>query len=81
LPEGCYRDKKILSIHGEKDTLVPIAQGREDIQAVVDGAEKGEVVVWEQEGAGHVVTVEMVKKTAEWIWRWAVDGGSSSASL
>jgi len=79
-PEGCYKSKKILSIHGELDELVPIAQGQEDIQLVVDVAKQGDVEVWVQEGAGHVVTVEMVKKTAEWIWRWAVEA-EQSASL
>jgi fermentation-respiration switch protein FrsA (DUF1100 family) len=81
-PEGCYKGKKILSIHGEVDTLVPMAQGKEDIQAVVDGAKEGDVEVWVQKGAGHVVTVEMARKTAEWVWKWAVQGDQTApASL
>lgn len=66
-----YAGKKILSIHGAADQLVPIAQGKEDldaIQAVVgDGME-----VWVVDGVGRAVTEDMVKRTGEWVWRWAM---------
>ncbi len=70
--DRAYYGKKILSIHGERDTLVPYSQGKVDIDEVLRRAMKGEMEVWVQEGAGHVVTVEMVRKTAEWVWRWAL---------
>lgn len=68
-----YVGKKILSIHGAADKLVPIQQGRKDldeIQATIgDGLE-----VWIVDGVGHAVTAEMVKRTGEWVWKWAMSG-------
>lgn len=81
VPERAYYGKKILTIHGEVDTLVPYAQGKGDIDAVEQRVTKGEMEVWIQEGAGHVVTVEMVKRTAEWVWKWAMEKDEMHASL
>jgi predicted esterase len=65
--------KKILTVHGEKDLIVPIGDGEGDIQAVLEEVgEKGEVEVWVVDGLGHVLTPEMVKRTAEWVWKWAM---------
>jgi len=69
VPPDAYRGKKILSLHGEVDTLVPIALGRAELDRI---AQNDDVEVWAQPGAGHVVTVEMMDKAAEWIWRWAM---------
>lgn len=52
------------------DTLVPYAKGKNNIDAIakeVKESQEGEMEVWVQEGKGHTVTVEMVKKTAEWV--------------
>jgi predicted esterase len=70
--KGAYKGKKILSIHGEVDTLVPLKEGRRDIDEIVREAEEGDVEVWVVQGKGHVVTKEMVERTAEWVWRWAM---------
>ncbi|CAD6572983.1 MAG: hypothetical protein TREMPRED_000703 [Tremellales sp. Tagirdzhanova-0007] len=78
VPHDAYVGKKILSLHGERDQLVPYHYGEADIETVLSRAAiKGEMEVWKQEGAGHVVTVEMVKRTAEWIWRWALSADVS----
>ncbi|WVQ81181.1 hypothetical protein IAT38_003303 [Cryptococcus sp. DSM 104549] len=70
-----YEGKKILSLHGGADALVPIAQGRADLERIksfVEGKGKGEVVVDVQENVGHACTVEMLRKAAEWTWRWTL---------
>lgn len=75
-PAGVFREKNILSIHGGDDTLVPFSQGREDIEAIrreVEGS-GGNMEVWVKEGAGHVVTGEMVRRVGEWIWRYSLAG-------
>jgi len=72
-----YTGKKILSIHGELDRLVPMAQGRAELDKIA--AENKDVEVWAQPGAGHVVSVEMMDRTAEWIWRWAMSHDATEA--
>ena len=89
VPPGAYKGKKILSIHGEDDELVPYCQGEEEINAMMDQVEgpklwtvedagiaykKGDIEIWTYPETGHMVTVEMVMQTAEWIWRWALSG-------
>ena len=68
--------KKILSIHGANDTLVPIAQGRAALDKVMGVSTDSEV--WVQPGVGHVCSKEMVVKCSEWIWKWALSGTSGS---
>jgi predicted esterase len=70
-PAGVFGDKRILSIHGGEDKLVPYSIGQEEIEKIQREVEsgKGEVKVQIMEGLGHVVTVDMVKMTAEWIWK------------
>lgn len=75
-PEGCFKGKKILSIHGASDTLVPYDQGKahiSDIKRQVERGEAGgEMEVWLKNGAGHVVTTDMIERTGDWIWRHAL---------
>lgn len=79
--DDAYYGKKILTMHGEKDELVPYHQGKVDIDEVVRRSKKGEVEVWIQDGAGHVVTVKMIQRAAEWVWRWALCADKMPASL
>lgn len=71
-PSGSYLGKRILSIHGADDTLVPYAMGQEDIRQIEEEVRVagggGKVLVKVIEGQGHVVTPDMVKMTAEFIW-------------
>lgn len=71
-PEGVFRGKRILTIHGGSDKLVPYAVGAEEIESIKRevevGGEGGKVSVQVMEGLGHVVTPDMVKMAAEWIW-------------
>ena len=69
---GPYAGKKILSLHGEVDRLVPYAQGKEDLDGIVAAGQPGDVEVWVQEGAGHVVTEAMIQRAAGWVVKWAV---------
>ncbi|KAK8844090.1 hypothetical protein IAR55_006884 [Kwoniella newhampshirensis] len=66
-----YKGKRILTMHGKDDPLVPFARGKEDIERIKQSVEgeggDGKVEVWLQDDTGHTCTVEMVKKTADWI--------------
>lgn len=72
VPPGVYQGKKILSIHGETDTLVPYKFAEEVVQNIIAEAGDGSVEVWVRDDTWHEVTPDMVKRTAEWIWRWAL---------
>lgn len=65
-----------MSIHGASDELVPYDQGEQQIEAIkrqiTEGKQGGVMEIWLKEGAGHVVTTDMVEKTAEWVWRHAL---------
>lgn len=77
LPEGCYKHKKILSIHGRDDSLVPVKNAENELaQAVMEG--KGDVEVYVQEGAGHVLTEEAMGMMVEWIWKWGLEAASQT---
>jgi len=75
-PAGCFDGKKILSIHGASDTLVPFDQGAAhiaEIQRQVESGGKGGVMeVWKKPGVGHAVTPDMLERTGEWVWRHAL---------
>ncbi|WWC63824.1 uncharacterized protein I303_106429 [Kwoniella dejecticola CBS 10117] len=69
-----YKGKKILTIHGGHDKLVPLDKGQADIDAVLkvvnESGGKGEI--WVDENTGHAVSKEMVEKTAEWVWEYGL---------
>lgn len=72
-PKGTYVGKRIMTIHGEADRLVPYSVGQAEIAEIQQeiGHERdadGKVVVKVIEGQGHIVTPDMVKMTAEFIW-------------
>lgn len=71
-PEGAYKGKKILSIHGELDELVPYRFGKEVIAGIQARAPAGDVEVFVQKGRGHVCTPEMLARASEWFWRWGL---------
>lgn len=71
-PKGAYEGKKILSIHGALDELVPYRFGKDIIAKIQAEAPKGEVEVFVQEGRGHVCTPEMLTRASEWFWRWGL---------
>jgi hypothetical protein len=77
-----YRGKKILSLHGGDDKLVPYAQGEKrikEIQAEVNSS-GGAMEVTIEQGVGHAISVTMVKQLAEWVWRWALAPGGDAES-
>lgn len=70
-PEGVFRGKRILTIHGGDDKLVPYPIGQEEIARIkheVESVPVGKLAVQVMDGQGHVVTTDMVKMAAEWIW-------------
>lgn len=69
-PEGAYKGRKILSIHGEIDELVPYRFGKETIAEIQKAAPEGEVDVFVEQGKGHVCTPEMLRRAAAWFYRW-----------
>jgi predicted esterase len=71
-----YAGKKILSIHGASDELVPVRRGQEDLMAIQEVAKEG-MELWIVDGVGHAVTADMVKRTGEWVWRWALSEESA----
>ena len=75
---GKFGGKKILTIHGAEDRLVPYEQGERDIKRIQGEVEEGGGVMKVQvlAGLGHVVTVDMVKMTAEWIWKYCLTNKS-----
>lgn len=67
--EGAYVGKKILALHGGVDQIMPFKLGAEKYPQIRKEA-VSEVYV--DENFGHVVTREMVRRTAEWMWRWGL---------
>ncbi|GMK56131.1 hypothetical protein CspeluHIS016_0211870 [Cutaneotrichosporon spelunceum] len=67
-----YKNKKILTLHGAQDELVPYRHGRAKIAEIQDAAPAGDVEVFVQEGKGHVCTPEMLRAASEWFWRWGL---------
>ena len=73
IPKDCYIGKKILSIHGEVDPVVPYSGGEAEIKNVIDSVgPDGACEIIIQPGVGHEKTQYMVRRLAEWIYRWAV---------
>jgi len=72
--EDAYRNKKILTLHGADDPLVPFRQGQREIEQAQRNARggEGEVEIWSEAGVGHACTPTMVKKAAAWIWKWGL---------
>ena len=85
-----YAGKRILSIHGKGDELVPYEQGREEIEAIRDhvngsrdGKDEGQgdggvMEVKVLKGAGHVLVPDMIPMVADWVWRWALSDTSEA---
>ncbi|BEJ16152.1 hypothetical protein CspHIS471_0507570 [Cutaneotrichosporon sp. HIS471] len=65
---GSYANKKILSVHGAIDETIPVRLAKDEFVRIRTETDSLEVYV--QDGMGHVVTPEMVKRVAEWFWRW-----------
>ncbi|BEI93114.1 uncharacterized protein CcaverHIS019_0507420 [Cutaneotrichosporon cavernicola] len=65
---GSYTNKKILSLHGAIDETIPVRVAKDEFVRI--RGETGNLEVYVQDGMGHVVTPEMVKRVAEWFWRW-----------
>jgi predicted esterase len=72
-PQGVYRGKKILALHGAIDQVVPPDLGADDwFNQVVAEAGPDNTERDIQAGMGHICTPEMVGKAAEWFYRWGV---------
>ena len=67
-----YTGKKILSLQGAADSMVPFSEGEQDIEAVRRVIGDGSLEVWQQDGIGHMLTPEMVRRASGWITRWAL---------
>jgi len=72
VPEGTYKGKKILTIHGEIDELVPYRVGGQEIERIqkeVKASPGGDMEIWIVEETGHVLTPKMVQRTADWVYQ------------
>ncbi|OCF56102.1 hypothetical protein L486_06043 [Kwoniella mangroviensis CBS 10435] len=72
-----YKGKKILTIHGGHDKLVPLEKGLKDIEKILDAvndSEGGKADIYVDDKTGHAVSKEMVWKTAEWVWEYGLRG-------
>lgn len=69
-PESAYKGRKILTIHGEIDELVPYRHGKAKIAEIKAQSPQGDVEVFVQQGKGHVCTPEMLKRAADWFYKW-----------
>lgn len=79
---GAYRGKKILSVHGGADQTIPYRKADKEFAAIRAVEETpGDLEIYVQEGFGHVVTPEMVRKVAEWFWRWGCSEEGIRAKL
>lgn len=82
VPEGTYVGKKILAINGTGDDLCPPELGDPEWGRVVAEAGPGNAVRIKVQDVGHIVTPPMVRKSAEWLYRWGVrSAGEESARL
>lgn len=71
-PASVYRGKKILSLHGAEDNVVPFKISEESFPPIQAACPPGDVEKWIQPGAGHLCSPEMVQRGAEWFYRWGV---------
>lgn len=66
-PPGAYGGKKILVLSGGKDVSMPIERAEPIIAKISEEAD----VEWKvDEGAGHKISPDMVRWTADAVWRW-----------
>ncbi|RXK38455.1 hypothetical protein M231_04220 [Tremella mesenterica] len=64
-----YYGKKILSLHGQLDTLVPHSAGVEDFKRIESDRE---IIIKTQGNVRHAVSPDMVVKVAEWVNYWVL---------
>lgn len=69
-PPGTYAGKCILAIHGGLDAVLPWTLGDDRWLEIAQEAKAAERYV--QPDAGHIVSQEMVRRTAEWLWRYGL---------
>lgn len=79
-PPGAYVGKKILAINGDVDDLCPPHLAEPEWERVVREAGPASAVQYVAEGVGHIVTPVMVRKAAEWFYRWGVRGAAQSSA-
>lgn len=66
-PPGAYKGKKILVLSGGKDASMPIERAEPIIAKISEEAD----VEWKvDESAGHKISPDMVRWTADAVWRW-----------
>ncbi|ADV23076.1 hypothetical protein CNBF2720 [Cryptococcus gattii WM276] len=72
-----YSGKKILSMHGKEDRLVPYGKGERDLRQIEkwveeDKSKGGVCAIDVQDNVGHVCSIQMLKKAVEWTWMYAL---------
>lgn len=69
---GAYRNKKILSMHGGLDFLMPVQRCIPIVDRIRADSYPGHVDLYIDPEVGHKVSQNMVKRAAEWCWRWGL---------
>ncbi|KAL1409370.1 hypothetical protein Q8F55_003352 [Vanrija albida] len=77
---GVYKGKKILSIHGGKDDLLPLDKSQPYLDVVIRENQANEVMIWVDPEAGHKISPAMVTKSAWWLWKWGFSKPVKSVS-
>ncbi|OWZ39271.1 hypothetical protein J010_04030 [Cryptococcus neoformans] len=72
-----YSGKKILSLHGKEDRLVPYGKGERELRQIEkwveeDKSQGGVCAIDVQDDVGHVCSIQMLRKAAEWTWIYAL---------
>jgi len=65
-PPGTYAGKRILSLQGELDAIMPPTAGTDEWERI--SRECAAAARYVQPRVGHIVSKEMVRMTAEWLW-------------
>lgn len=77
-----YADKYVLALHGGLDNVMSYAIGDDKWHEIAGVAVAADRYI--QPDTGHIVSEEMVRRTAEWMWRYgfteAVEPVGSSSS-
>lgn len=67
---GAYNGKKILAVFGGLDNVMP--RSLADDRWPVIASEAAAFDTWVDSEFGHVVSQDMVRHAAEWLWRWGL---------
>ncbi|GAA5984014.1 hypothetical protein JCM5350_004992 [Sporobolomyces pararoseus] len=80
LPMSTWKDRKILVLSGEDDTLVNFVKGGSErfVEKLKKEGGLQELQVWVQPKTGHACTPEMMERATKFIWKYGLCHTSNS---